>query len=232
MEETGDHVSADKPNPDGTNARRGLPVAPAREASAAAPGDDELVQRARNDDPRAIAQLVERYQKKVYGIAYQFCGFDKSEAQDMAQEALLQIFRNLKRFEGRSQFSTWLYRVAVNACLDSRRRRRRWSHILLPWRAERQNGGNTGTVIENIPAPEEDGNPLSNVSGGELQRDVIAALDTLSANQHIVFQLKVFQDMRIPEIAEVTGMAEGTVKTHLFRATQAVRAQLRRWVAP
>jgi RNA polymerase sigma-70 factor (ECF subfamily) len=225
-------VSADKPNPDGTNARKGLPVAPSRGASAATPGDDELVRRACDDDPRAIAQLVGRYQKKVYGIAYQFCGFDKSEAQDMAQEALLQIFRNLKHFEGRSQFSTWLYRVAVNACLDWRRRRRRWSHILLPWRAERQEGGDAGTEIENIPAPEEDGNPLAHVSGGELKRDVLAALDTLSANQRTVFQLKVFQDMRIPEIAEVTGMAEGTVKTHLFRATQAVRAQLRRWVAP
>ncbi len=222
-------MSADKPNPDGTNARRGLPVAPAREASAATPGDNELVQRARNDDPWAIAQLVDRYQKKVYGIAYQFCGFDKSEAQDMAQEALLQIFRNLKRFEGRSQFSTWLYRVTVNACLDSRRRRRRWSHIIFPWRAERQDGG---TVIENIPAPEEDGNPLSNASGGELKRDVMAALETLSANQRIVFQLKVFQDLRVPEIAEVTGMAEGTVKTHLFRATQSVRAQLHRWAEP
>jgi RNA polymerase sigma-70 factor (ECF subfamily) len=150
----------------------------------------------------------------------------------MAQEALLQIFRNLKRFEGRSQFSTWLYRVAVNACLDSRRRRRRWSNILLPWRAERQDGRDTATVIESLPAPEENGNPLSNVSGGELKRDVMAALDTLSANQRIVFQLKVFQDMSIPEIAEVRGMAEGTVKTHLFRATQAVRAQLRRWAEP
>jgi RNA polymerase sigma-70 factor, ECF subfamily len=225
-------VSADKPNPDGTNARRGLPVAPDREASAAAPGDDELVRRARNDDPRAVAQLVERYQKKVYGIAYQFCGFDTSEAQDMAQEALLQIFRNLKRFEGRSQFSTWLYRVAVNACLDSHRRRRRWSHIFFPWRADRQDGDNTDTVIENTPAPEADGNPLSNASGSELKRDVIAALDTLSAHQRIVFQLKVFQDLTIAEIAEATGMAAGTVKTHLFRATQAVRAQLRGWVAP
>jgi len=225
-------VSSDNPNPDGTNARKGLPVAPAREASAGAPGDAELVRRARNGDTRAIAQLVDRYQKKIYGIAYQFCGFDKSEAQDMAQEAMLQIFRNLKRFEGRSQFSTWLYRVAVNACLDSRRRRRRWSQILLPWRAERQTGGNTGSEIENIPAPEEEGNPLSNVSGEELKRDVVAVLDTLSANQRIVFQFKVFQDMSIPEIAEVTGMAEGTVKTHLFRATQAVRTQLRRWVAP
>jgi RNA polymerase sigma-70 factor (ECF subfamily) len=223
-------VSSDDPNPYSTNARRGIPVAPSRESAAATPGDDELVRRARNDDARAIAQLVGRYQKKVYGIAYQFCGFDKSEAQDMAQEALLQIFRNLKRFEGRSQFSTWLYRVAVNACLDSRRRR--WSHILLPWRSERQEGSNTGTEIENIPAPDEDGNPLSSVSSGELKRNVMAALDRLPATQRTVFQLKVLQDMRIPEIAEVMGMAEGTVKTHLFRATQAVRAQLRNWVAP
>jgi RNA polymerase sigma-70 factor (ECF subfamily) len=232
LEETGGHVSADKPNPDDTNARRGLPAAPGREAPAAVPGDDELVRRARSDEPRAIAQLVERYQKKVYAIAYQFCGFDKSEAQDMAQEALLQIFRNLKRFEGRSQFSTWLYRVAVNACLDARRRQRRWSHIFFPWRAGRPDGDASATVIEDLPSPEEEGNPLSNVSGGELKRDVMAALDTLSANQRIVFQLKVFQDMRIPEIAAVTGMAEGTVKTHLFRATRAVRTQMRGWVAP
>jgi RNA polymerase sigma-70 factor (ECF subfamily) len=61
---------------------------------------------------------------------------------------------------------------------------------------------------------------------------VMAALDRLPATQRTVFQLKVLQDMRIPEIAEVMGMAEGTVKTHLFRATQAVRAQLRNWVAP
>jgi RNA polymerase sigma-70 factor, ECF subfamily len=60
----------------------------------------------------------------------------------------------------------------------------------------------------------------------------MAALDRLPATQRTVFQLKVLQDMRIPEIAEVMGMAEGTVKTHLFRATQAVRAQLRNWVAP
>jgi RNA polymerase sigma-70 factor, ECF subfamily len=131
LEETGGHVSPDNPNSYSTNARKGIPIAPSRESAAATPGDDQLVRRARNDDARAIAQLVGRYQKKVYGIAYQFCGFDKSEAQDMAQEALLQIFRNLKRFEGRSQFSTWLYRVAVNDCLDLRRRRRRWSHILI-----------------------------------------------------------------------------------------------------
>ena len=72
--------------------------------------------------------------------------------------------------------------------------------------------------------------PVSSLSSAELKRDVLHALRRLSENQRTVFQLKVFQEMSIPEIAEVTGMAEGTVKSHLFRATQSVREQLRDWV--
>jgi RNA polymerase sigma-70 factor (ECF subfamily) len=74
--------------------------------------------------------------------------------------------------------------------------------------------------------------PISNLSVGELKRDVTDALRRLSENQRTVFQLKVFQEMSIPEIAEVTGMAEGTVKSHLFRATQSMRGQLHHWVEP
>jgi RNA polymerase sigma-70 factor (ECF subfamily) len=70
------------------------------------------------------------------------------------------------------------------------------------------------------------------VSEKELKQDLKAALDRLSANQRVVFQLKTFQELSIAEIAQTMGMAEGTVKSHLFRATQAVRAHLRRWVEP
>lgn len=72
--------------------------------------------------------------------------------------------------------------------------------------------------------------PVSSLSSAELKRDVMGALRGLSEHQRTVFQLKVFQEMSIPEIAAVTGMAEGTVKSHLFRATQSVRGQLRQWV--
>jgi RNA polymerase sigma-70 factor (ECF subfamily) len=162
-------------------------------------------------------------------MAYQFCGFDAEEARDVAQEALLQVFRNLKNFEGRSRFSTWLHRVVVNTCLDARRRRRRWREMIFPWRSRKREDEDPETDLDALPAPGDSTDPLATVRGAELQRDVVDALGRLSENQRTVFQLKVFQEMSIPEIAEVTGMAEGTVKSHLFRATQSIRGQLGRW---
>lgn len=194
--------------------------------------ENDVVRRAQHGDSRAIEALIGRYQRKVYGIAYQMCGLDKTEAHDMAQEALLQIFRNIKRFEGRSQFSTWLHRVAVNACLDMRRRQRRWTQNIFPWRWGNRSEQEPGDAIESLPAPPDSEDPLARVSGNELKRDLGAALDRLSTNQRVVFQLKIFQELSIAEIAQATGMAEGTVKSHLFRATQAVRTYLRRWVDP
>lgn len=188
----------------------------------------ELVRRAQAADPWAVDQLIRRYQKKVYAIAYQVCGFDAEEARDSAQEALLQVFRHIDHFEGRSRFSTWVHRVAVNTCLDAKRRRRRWLRMILPRRPETEDG-ETENELENIPAPEDGSDPVTGISGNELRRDVTAALDRLSEHQRTVFHLKVFQEMSIPEIAEATGMAEGTVKSHLFRATRSVREQLHAW---
>jgi RNA polymerase sigma-70 factor (ECF subfamily) len=210
--------------------KRPLPEGIARRAPLGE--EQELIRRAQENDPRAVDQLVRRYQKKVYGLAYQFCGFDPEDARDTAQEALLQVFRNLKHFEGRSKFSTWLYRVVVNTCLDARRRRRRWLENVLPWWSGKHKETDPDAMLDTLPAPEDGMDPISNLSVGELKRDVTDALRTLSENQRTVFQLKVFQEMSIPEIAEVTGMAEGTVKSHLFRATQSIRGQLSRWVEP
>jgi len=203
---------------------------PLPQDSPAAADEMELIRRARGNDPWAADQLVRRYQKKVYGIAFQLCCFDAEEARDTAQEALLQVFRNLGQFEGRSRFSTWLHRIAVNACLDARRRRRRWFRMILPRRTERRDEGDPEDPLDNIPAPGDGMDPVSSLSSAELKRDVMGALRGLSEHQRTVFQLKVLQEMSIPEIAAVTGMAEGTVKSHLFRATQSVRGQLRQWV--
>ena len=73
--------------------------------------DEELVRRAKNDDPWAIEQLVLRYQQKVYAIAYQMLAGDAEEARDRTQDVFLQAFRNIKRFKGKSSFYTWLYRI-------------------------------------------------------------------------------------------------------------------------
>jgi RNA polymerase sigma-70 factor (ECF subfamily) len=200
-------------------------------ASGSLPASEEaeLIRRARENDPGAVDRLIRLYQKKVYQIAYQMSGSDPEEARDCAQEALIQVFRNLGRFEGRSRFSTWVYRVAVNTCLDARRRRSRWLRMIFGRRPGIQGEADADTLLDNLPAPEDGMDPVSTVSGEELKHDVGEALRRLSEKQRTVFQLKVFQEMTIPEIAAVTGMAEGTVKSHLFRATQSVREQLGRW---
>jgi RNA polymerase sigma-70 factor (ECF subfamily) len=95
-------------------------------------GDEELVRRAQRDDPWAIEQLIIRYQKRVYRVAYHMLSGDAEEAKDLTQEAFLKAFRRIKQFKGKSSFYTWLYRIVVNRCIDERKRRQRWFNIFYP----------------------------------------------------------------------------------------------------
>jgi RNA polymerase sigma-70 factor (ECF subfamily) len=191
--------------------------------------DKELVRRAQNDDPWAVEQLVRRYQKKVYAIAYQMLGGDEQEAQDRTQDAFLKAFRKIKQFKGNASFYTWLYRIVINTCLDARRRRRRWKEIFLPWRLDRQKDEDSPSSLEEFPDTDKNSNPLSTVRKRQLENDVKKVMNTLSERQRSIFQLKIFHEMSISEIAQIMNLAEGTVKTHLFRATQVIQKKLKGW---
>ncbi len=191
--------------------------------------DEELVRRAQNDDPWAIEQLVLRYQKKVYAIACQMLSGDEQEAQDRTQDAFLKAFRKIKQFKGNASFYTWLYRIVINTCLDARRRRRRCKEIFFPWRTERNKEETFTASLEEYPDTNKDSNPLSSIRKRQLENDVKNAMNTLSERQRDIFQLKIFHEMSIPEIAELMNLAQGTVKTHLFRATQVVQKKLKGW---
>jgi RNA polymerase sigma-70 factor (ECF subfamily) len=192
--------------------------------------DKELVRRAQNDDPWAIEQLVLRYQKKVYQIAYQMLDGDEQEAQDRTQDAFLKAFRKIKQFKGNASFYTWLYRIVINTCLDARRRRRRWKEIFFPWRLKRYEEETATSSLEEYPDTNKNSNPLSTVRKRQLENDVKKAMNTLSERQRNIFQLKIFHEMSIPEIAQMMNLAEGTVKTHLFRATQVIQKKLKGWI--
>jgi RNA polymerase sigma-70 factor (ECF subfamily) len=194
--------------------------------------DEELVVRAQNDEPWAIEQLIRRYQKKVYAIAYRMCFADEEEAKDRTQEAFLQIFRNIKHFKGKSSFYTWIYRITVNSCIDAQRKRRRWRKIFFSRRFGKNEEKQPNSSLEEYPGKDENSNPHSALSHQQLEKKVKNALKSLSEKQRTVFQLKVFQEMSIHEIAQTMGLAEGTVKTHLFRATQLVQNQLHEWIKP
>ena len=156
-------------------------------------------------------------------------GGDAEEARDRTQDAFLQAFRSIKRFKGKSSFYTWLYRIVINTCIDARRRRSRWKEIFFPWRYDKDKEGAPDNSLEEFADVSPGSDPLAATSGRQLEDDVKSALNKLSHRQRTIFQLKVFQEMSIAEIAETMELAEGTVKSHLFRATRIVQKQLKGW---
>jgi RNA polymerase sigma-70 factor (ECF subfamily) len=194
--------------------------------------DEELVACIKEGEDWATEVLVNRYQQKTYAIAYHMCSEDGEEAQDLTQEAFLRAFRSLGKFRGDSSFYTWFYRIVVNVCLDSRRRSRRWKLTFSPWRQAQRGEGSPGEVPEEQPDMGNDINPVSALSGKQFAREIKKSLKTLPERQRLVFQLKVLHGMSIREIAQVIGTAEGTVKSHLFRATRFLREELKEWATP
>jgi len=194
--------------------------------------DDALVARAQDGDQTAFEDLVRRYQKKAYAIAYNMCSGDGEEARELTQEAFMRAFRSLKKFRGQSSFYTWFYRILINTCLDSRRRRSRWEKIFSFWRSDRPEKATSDEINAEYPDPKEYSNPMTALTNKQLSKEIKAALEALPENQRVVFQLKVLHGMRIREIAKIMGSAEGTVKSHLFRATQFMRDALQEWARP
>ena len=194
--------------------------------------DVELVTRAQDGDQTAFEALVRQYQGKAYAIAYNMCSGDSEEARELTQEAFLRAFRSLKSFRGKSSFYTWFYRILINTCLDSRRKRSRWEGIFSFWRREKHEKLLSDEITAEYRDPKEYSNPMAALNNKQLAQEIRQALASLPEKQRVVFQLKVLNGMRIREIAEIVGSAEGTVKSHLFRATQFMREALKEWARP
>jgi RNA polymerase sigma-70 factor (ECF subfamily) len=173
---------------------------------------------------------MRRYQRSVYRVAYRVASGDEEEAKDLTQESFFRIFRNIGKFDGKSSFYTWMYRVALNTCLGQRRRHRRWGNVVFSRRSGTAEGAGAAREVENRAAPEEVSDPSVAYGRRQLTEDVGRVLGSLPRKQRMVFHLRVVEEMTIPEIAAVTGMAEGTIKTHLFRATRKARNGLQQWL--
>jgi RNA polymerase sigma-70 factor (ECF subfamily) len=208
------------------NPQTGRSSDPENEQSLSPLKDEELVARARKNDQRAVEDLVHRYQQKAFAIAYHFTDGNVQDAEDFTQEAFLRAFQNLENFRGDSSFYTWFYRILVNVCLDGRRRRNRWQKILLPWHRDSRE---KGLSPEERPDPEAHERSLRTIREKELSRDIRESLKSLPEKQKLAFQLKALQGLSIQEVARVMGTAEGTVKSHLFRATQFLREKFKDW---
>ena len=208
------------------NPQSGPSIGLENDASPSRVKDEDLVVQARANDPSAIEELVHRYQQKAYVVAFHLSDENEQDAKDLTQEAFLRAFQKLETFRGDSSFYTWFYRILVNVCLDGRRRRKRWRQVFLPWQHD---STEKGLSPEERPDPEAHERSMKAISEKQLSRDIRKSLKSLPEKQRLAFQLKAFHGMSIQEIARTMGTAEGTVKSHLFRATHFLREKFKDW---
>ena len=181
----------------------------------AADEDAALVGRAQNGDMDAFEELVRKYEGKVFGIASRMLAFSE-DAKDAAQEAFLKAYRSLKGFRGDAKFSTWLYRITNNVCLEYLRRRDRRE---LPLDFESA-GGDGETRTMDIPS---DIDVESAVLDVEFRALVQKAINSLPAQHRMMIVMRDVQELSYTEISDMLNLPEGTVKSRINRARKNLR---------
>jgi RNA polymerase sigma-70 factor, ECF subfamily len=177
--------------------------------------DSDLISRAAGGDATAFQALVERHRSMVYRVAYQFAG-NHHDAEDIAQEVFIKVYRSLERFRQDAQLSSWMYRIVMNACIDHRRRHSPAGAAPFGEEAEQKM----------LNTPEETPGPEETAYAGELGMVLEAEIRRLPAGQRIVFVMRHHQGLKLVEIADALGLAEGTVKRQLHAAVHRLRQAL------
>ena len=182
--------------------------------------DNELIIQANSGNNSAFEELVYRYDKSVLSLALNYV-HNNDDAKDIYQEVFIRVYRGLKNFEMRSEFSTWLYRIATNVCLTHKSRSKK--NLQLSINEEFETDDNDSKSYELIATNREPDELALNAELGSLISD---AVDSLSPKQKITFTLKHYEGYKIREIAEMLNCKEGTVKKYLFDAIRNLRKNL------
>ena len=173
-----------------------------------------LIDRARNGDSAAFRQLVERSKITTYRLAYDLTG-NRHDAEDLSQEAYIRAFRGLPAFRGEAKWSSWLHRITINVYLDQKRSEKNDTVEY-----DDEFGGPETTARDAGHDPEK------RAEAAVIQDHIGHALGCLSPTERSVFVLRHYHDRPLKEIGEALGIAEGTVKVHLFRAVRRMQKHL------
>ncbi len=178
-----------------------------------------LLERAKKGEVEAFELLIERYQKKVFNIALKMLG-NHDDASELAQEAFIKIYKSIKGFKEESSFSTWVYRIATNVCLDELRKRKNRKLTYLDEVIRSEDGDLKREIADQGLSPD------AIAEQKELKHALNQAILSLSEEHRIVLILRDLHGMTYEEIAKVTKCPEGTVKSRINRARLSLKETL------
>ena len=181
--------------------------------------EKELIERSQKGDIDAFEELVARYERKVYTIAYRYMG-NPEDASDLAQETFLKVFKSIDKFRGESSFSTWIYRITANICKDELRKIKRKPQTSLDQEIWLDEGSVIRQVVDEKPTPDE---AFEQKELWNYLQDLIA---NLSPEYRMVIVLRDINGYSYEEIAQITETSLGTVKSRLNRARKALSEQI------
>lgn len=184
-----------------------------------------LLRRLRDRDERAFRELVDEHRDRVFNITYRMLG-NRAEAEDVAQEVFIAVFKTIDQFREESKFSTWLYRVTVNHCKNRIKylaRRHDRDKDELDETSQQTNGAVTGMPVRAAQ-------PDKALASAQMEKLLHEAIADLDEEQRQVVILRDVEDLSIEEICEITELPDGTVKSRLHRARLVLRKRMQRHV--
>lgn len=170
-----------------------------------------LVEKTRQGDVDSFEKLIEPYQKKAYNIAYRMLG-NVEDASDVTQEALIKIYKSISSFQGNSKFSTWVYSIVNNTCIDFIRKNRKGNVIYLEREKDNGDGTYQMEITDNTNTPEEI------LDKKETRHMIQDAINQLNQEHREIIVLRDIEGFTYQEIADILKCSEGTVKSRISRA--------------
>lgn len=181
--------------------------------------DKALISLIKNGDKEAFSILIKRYEKKVLNILYLQLG-NTPDLEDLAQEVFIKVFKNVKNFRGESQFSTWLYRIAVNVSYDYKRKSKDIYSLDDPLKEDEED------TFEKIIPNNNDEDPLSIIEGEDLRNKLRKLIKELPKEYQEVLILREYEGLSYEEISKILNCPIGTVESRLFRARKELKEKL------
>ncbi len=177
----------------------------------------ELIELARNGDRSAFRTLVDSHKRQVYYLALDLLG-NHHDAEDLSQEVFIKAYRSIAHFRGEAKFGSWLYRITANCCID--RRRKKQLMTLSLDHQENSDALEARSLMSNTTHPEK------KMEAQTIQKDIEQALSQLSPRERTVFVLRHYNDLSLKEIGQMLEIADGTVKSLLYRAVRRLQKEL------